>query len=102
MAWLGENWHYFTGIGGGLLLLAFYLYARRHPDGVAMSLWQRAYYTAVATAVAGGVCFLITAVFFPASISLLLSPVFPCILIAVMWFAAPYLRRWIPPERGQR
>ena len=99
MAWLSENWYVLTGLGGGLFVLTFYLYARRHPDGVVMVLWKRAYYTVTATAVFGAVALLIAAVFFPTSVSLVLSPVAPFLLMAVMWFVAPYLQRWIPLER---
>ena len=99
--WLADHWYFFAGIGGGLLLLAFYVYARRHPQGLAMSLWQRLYYTAAASAVGGGICVLITRLFFPSALSVFLSPVFPFALLAVMWIAAPYIRRWLPLERGQ-
>jgi len=99
--WFADHWYFFTGIGGVLLLLAFYVYARRHPQGLAMSLWQRTYYTAAASAVGGGMCFLITGLFFPSTISVLLSPIFPFALVAVMWIATPYIRRWLPLERGQ-
>ena len=99
--WLTEYWYVFTGLGGSLLLLVLYVYARRHPQSLAMSLWQRLFYTAVASAVASGIFALLTAVFFPSAISVLQSPIFPFALLAVMWLAAPYIRRWIPLERSQ-
>ena len=100
--WLTEYWYVFTGLGGGLLLLVLYVYARRHPQSLAMSLWQRLFYTAVASAVASGILALLTAVFFPSAISVLQSPIFPFALLAVMWLAAPYIRRWIPSNGANR
>jgi hypothetical protein len=46
-------------------------------------------------------CFLITGLFFPSTISVLLSPIFPFALVAATWIATPYIRRWLPLERGQ-
>jgi uncharacterized membrane-anchored protein len=99
MTWLGENWYILTGFGGGLVVLMFYLYAHRHPDGAVMVLWKRAYYTVAAAAVFGAIALLVAAVFFPTSVSWVLSPVAPFVLMAAMWFVAPYLQRWIPLER---
>jgi hypothetical protein len=99
--WLGDHWYYLTGIGGTLLLAAFYIYARRHPDSSAMSLWQRLHYTAASSAVVGGICIIVTALLFPGGSGFLFSPIALFLLFAVMWIAAPYLRQWVPLERSK-
>jgi uncharacterized membrane-anchored protein len=101
MTWLSDHWYFLTGIGGGLLVLTLYVYARRHPESVATSLWQRLYYTAASSAVVGSICMLITAMLFPNRIGVVLSPIAPFVLFALMWIAAPYIRQWLPLERSK-
>jgi len=49
-AWLNENWYYFTSLGSLALVLGFYIYVRRHPDGAAAAFWRRIIWT-----LAGGI-----------------------------------------------
>jgi hypothetical protein len=102
--WFTENWYYLTGIGGAALILAFYVYARRHPEGKVMSLWRRLHYT-VASGIAVTMILMlgsaIVTVFAP---ELELIPFFlsqqvywlllPLYIAA--WFAAPYLSQRFP------
>jgi len=99
--WAVQNWYVLWALGAGALLLAFVVYAHKHPDGIAMSLWQRLKYAAVATAVFGAIFLLITAIFLPDVVSLTITPYFSAALFIAAWFAAPVLRRWLPLERGK-
>ena|SRR5258708_6942939 len=102
--WLASYWYIVTGIAGTAIYLAFVTYANRHPDGLAMSLWQRSRYAFAASIVVGaalGLFLMILSAFFPRIlflVDILFSHYF-FVLFAVMWFVAPYLRRLIPLER---
>jgi hypothetical protein len=102
--WLTENWYYLTGFGGAALILGFYIYARRHPEGAAMSFWRRMQWT-----IAGGIAVmmilmltsaLLTVVapklelipfFLSANVYWVQIPVF-----VAAWFAAPHLQKRFP------
>ena len=108
--WLGEYWYYFTGIGGGLLVLAFYIYARQDPEGVAMSLWRRLNYT-VASGIAITMILIlasaIASVFVPEfdPIPFFLSQRVYWLLVPLYiaaWLAAPYLSRRYPISPFER
>jgi len=98
--WAVRNWYVLWALGAGALLLAFVVYAHKHPDGLAMSLWQRLKYAAVATAVFGSMCLLVTAIFLPGW-TVAVTPYFSAALFVAAWFMAPILRRWLPLERGE-
>jgi hypothetical protein len=108
--WLSEYWYDLTGLGGGLLILAFYIYARRDPEGAAMSLWRRLKYT-VASGIAISMILMLTSAivsifvpelnpipfFFSQRVYWLLIP-----LYIAAWFAAPYLSRRYPISPFER
>jgi hypothetical protein len=99
--WLSENWHIPYSVGVGLLIVAFYVYARLHPGSLASSLWQRSLYTAVSLGVCMAILTLLTALLFPTAISHLYSPYSMASLFVLLWFAAPHLRRIFPLKRAR-
>ena len=102
-AWLNANWHYFTGLGGTALIVAFYVYARRHPEGAAMSFWQRIKWTAAGGIAVMMILMLSSALISVAAPELDLIPFFlahgysvqiPVFIAA--WLAAPHLQKRFP------
>ena len=91
-------------IGGGGLVLGFYIYARRHPEGAAMSFWRRMKWT-----LAGGIAVMMILMLVGALVSVAVPEleVIPFFLSVKVywveipvfigaWFAAPYLQKRIP------
>jgi hypothetical protein len=102
-AWLNENWYLLTGFGGGALILGFYIYARRHPDGAAMYFWRRIKWTMYAGIAAMMTIMLVSALIAVAAPELELIPFFiakgfwvqiPVFVAA--WFAAPHFQKRYP------
>jgi len=98
---LVQNWYVLWGIGATALLIAFVIYAHKHPDSAAMPIWQRLKYACAAAAVFGAILLLITGIFLPDVVPLAAMPYFSGALLVVGWFAAPVLRKWLPLERGE-
>ena len=101
--WLSANWHYFIGLGGTALIVTFYIYARRHPEGAAMSFWRRIKWT-----VAGGIAVMMIFLLTSALVTVVapeLEPI-PFLLrngywveipvFIAAWIAAPHLQRRFP------
>jgi hypothetical protein len=99
--WLSEYWHVVYSVCAGVLILAFYVYARLHPGTRASALWQRLLYTGICLGVCLAILTLLTALVFPTAISQLYSPYAIALLFVVLWFAAPYLRRIFPLQRAR-
>ena len=99
--WLSEYWHVVYSLCAGALIIAFYVYARLHPGGLASALWQRSLYTAMSLGVCIAILTLLTALLFPTAIALLFSPYSIASLFVLLWFDAPYLRRIFPLQRAQ-
>jgi hypothetical protein len=100
-AWLSDLWFYLPPIVGSVLLLTLYVRARREPEGAAMALWRHISSTARATGLAFIVCILISAIFVPTAVRVILSPAFLLTLFGTMWVAEPYIRRWLAGERRE-
>jgi hypothetical protein len=102
-AWLNANWHYFTGLGGAALIIGFYFYVRRHPEGAAMSFWRRIKWT-----VAGGIAVMMILMLSSALITVVAPELelIPFLLahgywaqipvFIAAWVAAPYLQKRFP------
>jgi hypothetical protein len=102
--WLSEHWYYLTGFGGTALVLVFYVYARQHPEGAAMSLWRRAKWTLF-----GGIAVMMI-LMLTAALATIFAPQWELIpfflstkvywleipIFIVAWFLAPYLQRRFP------
>jgi len=99
--WLSENWHVVYSLCVGVLILAFYVYARLHPGTRASALWQRLLYTAMSLGVSLAILTLVTALVFPTAISQLYSPYSIALLFVLLWLAAPHLRRIFPLQRAR-
>ncbi|MGE0873080.1 MAG: hypothetical protein AB7O31_00250 [Burkholderiales bacterium] len=100
--WLSEYWHVAYAFGAGVLILAFYVYARLHPGSLVSALWQRSLYTTASLGVSIAILTLLTALLFPTAVSLLYSPYSIALLFVLLWFAAPYLRRIFPLLRARQ
>src|SRR6267378_2554962 len=109
-AWLNEHWYYLTSVGGMALILGFYIYARRHPDGAAMAFWRRVTWTLF-----GGIAVMMT-IMLAAALVTVTAPeleLIPFFLSAKVywleipvfigaWFAAPYLQNRFPVSPFER
>jgi hypothetical protein len=102
-AWLNANWHHIIGLGGTGLIVGLYIYARRHPEGAAMSFWRRIKWT-----VAGGIAVMMIFILSSALVTVVapeleLIPLFLAhgywmqipVFIAT-WLAAPHLQKRFP------
>ena len=103
-AWFDQYGYIVWGLGCGGSILAFYLFARSHLEGEAMSLWRRLRWTAFAGIAVLMILMLGTAItdafapslglfdlFLPNRIFWIEIPVF-----AAAWFAAPRLSGKLP------
>jgi hypothetical protein len=106
-SWLSEYWYVVWGFTGAAIVLGLNLYARRHPETVFASHWDRLKYAAYACAPIGGILILVAAALlvFAPSLSYfdaLFSPYYAIGLYAFCWLIAPSLKRIIPLERRPR
>lgn len=102
--WLNENWYYLTSLGTIAIVLIFYIYARQHPEGAAMTFWRRIKYT-----LASGIAVMMIIMLASALISVFAPELDPIpffmsekvywlevpIFVAA-WVAAPYLQGRFP------
>ncbi len=94
-----ENWYVIWSAVAAALLVAFLVWANRHPDSPVVAGWQRLKYAWAAAVVFGGI-FLVIAMMFDL-VPFEAMPYWFGVLLVVGWFAAPALRKWLPLERDE-
>jgi hypothetical protein len=105
MNWRVENWYVFWGIGATIAILWLHTYARRHPETQFASHWERLHYAVVACVVFGAISIVLNGMllgFFGIELfAINAMPWVSATLFVIAWFAAPYLRRFLPRKRGE-